>query len=50
MKDYSITLHVGVQAHDQEEAIDIAYELEKVLKNHSPYTLDVIEADEIEEL
>lgn len=48
-KDYHVTLNVGVLACDQDEAMEIADELKKVLQAHSPYKLRYVESDDIEE-
>lgn len=50
MKEYGLTLRMSIDAHDEDEAIDIAKELEEVLKKHSRYHIRDLEADTIEEL
>ncbi len=48
---HHITLNIEVDAYDEEDAMEIATDLQKLLLNRTkcPYKLTVVEIDDVEE-
>lgn len=55
MKNFTFTLNIEVDAHDEEEALVIANALKRIITSSSslspnPYKLNGVEIDDLEEL